>query len=130
MVLVTNAGRLGKVQVGNAVDVDGVISAKPTRKWNTEKVMHLQDTAPSNLMNYMEWTITIECHADYVDAGQIALRAAFEAGTPIAVKVYDTATGYITGTGVVTSDDSPVDPSKSNIETFTIESNGTALTHS
>ena len=127
--LTSNPGRLAKMEVGSAVEVKGVRSIKPSQNWNTEKPMHLQDSAPATLLNYLDWSITIETTADYTDAGQIALRAAFYAGTSIAIKPFKTATLYWTGTALVTKYDAPVDGSKRNTETYTLEPyDGSALT--
>ena len=117
----SNPGRLAKLEVGSAVEVGGVRSLKPSKNWNTEKPMHLGDDAPSTLLNYKEWTISVEMTADYTDSGQNAIRAAFEAGTSLAIKPYKTASLYWTGTALVTKQDAPIDGTKRNVETYTLE---------
>lgn len=121
MSITSNPGRLGKIEVGSAVTVGGVRSIKPTKSWNTEKPMHCGDSAPSTLLNYKEWSFTVEVTADYTDSGQNAIRSAFENGTSIAVKPYKTATLYWTGTALVTKQDFPIDATKRNVETYTFE---------
>jgi len=132
MTLVNAPGRAGnlKVGVGDTV-VLGVRNLKIDPAWSTEKLMHLQDTAPSALLNFKEWTVTFDLTEDLADSGQDAIRTAFDAGTSLAFKGYVDATHYWTSTAVVTKYSISVDPNKSNTAAVTFEPYmGTAITNS
>lgn len=91
--------------------------------------MHLQDSAPSTLLNYKVWSFDVELTEDLADGGQDAIRSAFENGTSLAFKVYVDATHYYSGTAVVTKYTGTVDPAKSNAATATFKPYlGSALT--
>lgn len=130
MTLVAAPGRLGNLKVGGGdTAVLGVRKVTPKNSWNTEKPMHLQDTAPSTLLNYKEWSFDVELTEDLADSGQDAIRSAFENGTSLAFKVYVDATHYYSSTAYVTKYESTIDPTKSNTATCTFEPYmGTALT--
>ena len=132
MTLVNAPGRAGNLKVGGGDTVVlGVRNLKIDPAWSTEKLMHLQDTAPSALLNFKEWTVTFDLTEDLADAGQDAIRTAFDAGTSLAFKGYVDATHYWTSTAVVTKYSISVDPNKSNTASVTFEPYmGTAITNS
>lgn len=132
MSLVNAPGRAGDLKVGAGnTSVLGVRNLKIDPTWSTEKLMHLQDTAPSALLNFKEWTVTFDLTEDLADAGQDAIRSAFDNGTSLAFKGYVDATHYWTSTAVVTKYSISVDPNKSISAAVTFEPYmGTAITNS
>lgn len=132
MALVNAPGRAGNLKVGGGdTAVSGVRNLKIDPAWSTEKLMHLQDTAPSALLNFKEWTVTFDLTEDLADAGQDLVRAAFDNGTSLAFKGYVDATHYWTSTAVCTKYSLNVDPNKSNTASVTLEPYmGTAITNS
>ncbi|MCK9568632.1 hypothetical protein M0R72_06805 [Candidatus Pacearchaeota archaeon] len=132
MSLVNAPGRAGNLKVSGAdTSVLGVRNLKIDPAWSTEKLMHLQDTAPSALLNFKEWTVTFDLTEDLADAGQDLIRTAFDDGTSLAFKGYVDATHYWTSTAVVTKYSINVDPNKSNTASVTFEPYmGTAITNS
>ena len=132
MSLVNAPGRAGNLKVSGAdTSVSGVRNLKIDPAWSTEKLMHLQDTAPSALLNFKEWVVTCDLTEDLADAGQDLIRTAFDAGSSLAFKAYVDATHYWTSTAVVTKYSINVDPNKSNTASVTFEPYmGTAITNS
>jgi hypothetical protein len=130
--LVNAPGRAGNLKVGGGdTVVAGVRNLKIDPAWSTEKLMHLQDTAPSALLNFKEWTVTFDLTEDLADGGQDAIRSAFDAGTSLAFKGYVDATHYWYSTAVVTKYSINVDPNKSNTASVTFEPYmGTAISNS
>ncbi len=132
MTLTSAPGRAGNLKVGAAdTAVLGVRNLRIDPTWSTEKLMHLQDSAPSSLLNFKEWTVTFDLTEDLADAGQDLIRGAFDAGTSLAFKAYVDATHYWTSTAVVTKYSINIDPNKSNTASVTLEPYmGTAITNS
>lgn len=122
MALAPGPGRLGNFKVGAGdTAVLGVRSVRLPKNWNTEKVMHLQDTSPTTLLNYQEWTVTVELTMDLTDTGQSAIRSAHDNGTELEFKGYVDATHYYHGHAYVTRFEPNVDASRVNTLTVTFE---------
>lgn len=115
-------GKSGNFKVGGAdTPVLGVRNVKLPQNWNTEKIIHLQDEAPSTLLNYKEWTVTVELTEDLQETGQALLYAAYDGGTSIAFKHYVDDTHYWSSTALVTKWEGGSDASKTNVATVTLE---------
>jgi hypothetical protein len=101
--------------------------------WETVKKIYLQDSAKTTVMLLKNWTITGTLTEDMADAGQDFLRAAYNGGSNISFMLYPgtataTTTTYSCEYGVVPKYGLKYDPMQPNSASFTIESNGTALT--
>jgi len=131
MVLAPGAGKEGNLTVGSDNAVLGVRSVGVPNSWNSEDVMHLQDDAPSTLLNYKQWSIPIELTLDHADAGQAEIFGAFDSGTSLAFKAYVDNTHYWTANAYVTKWDEKIDAK--GINTVSVELKpylGEALTYS
>ena len=137
MTLVYTVGKNAKLCVDTSgtatTSVLGVQNVSIDADWETKKIMHLQDSAKTTIMLLKNWTITGQLTEDMADAGQDIIRAAYNGGTAIAFMLYPgtataTTTTYMCTTGVVPKYSVKYDPMSEETATFTIESNGTALT--
>lgn len=132
MVLAPGKGKEGTLKVGASDNVVlGVRSMSIPKNWDTEEIMHLQDQAPTTLLNYQKWEIPLELTLDHADDGQALLFGAEENGTNIAFKAYIDNTHYWSGDAVVTKWEEKIDPGKTNtVSTSLKPSLGSALTYS
>jgi hypothetical protein len=111
----------------------GVQNLSLDADWETKKIMHLQDTAKTTIMLLKNWTISGSLTEDMADAGQDFVRAAYNGGSNLSIMIYPgtataTTTTYNCLYAVVPKYSIKYDPMSENQATFTIESNGTALT--
>ena len=137
MSLAITVGKNAKLCVDTSgtatTSVLGVQNVSIDADWENKKIMHLQDTAKTTVMLLKNWTVSGTLTEDMADAGQDIIRAAYNAGTAIAFTLYPgtataTTTTYMCTTGVVTKYSVKYDPNSEENASFTIESNGTALT--
>ena len=132
MTLAPGQGKEGNLKV-SATDnaVGGVRSLSLPNSWNSEDVMHLQDDAPSTLLNYKTWNIPIELTLDHADDGQALLFGAFDNGTSIAFKAYVDNTHYWAANAYVTKWDEKIDAQKVNTASIELKPYlGSVLTYS
>lgn len=111
----------------------GVQNVSLDADWENKKIMHLQDSAKTTIMLLKNWSISGQLTEDMADAGQDIIRAAYNNGTSIAFMLYPgtataTTTTYMCTTGVVPKYSVKYDPMSETNASFTIESNGVALT--
>ena len=134
MVLVSTTGRKAALGVGASYTlVLGVRDVKLNMDWETEKLMHLQDTAKTTIQLLKNWSITGNLTEDFADAGQDIIRAAYNTPQNMEVRYYPNYTDapsvyYTCAYSVVSKYESGADPTKSETAAFTIDSSGTALT--
>jgi hypothetical protein len=111
----------------------GVENINIDADWETVKKIYLQDSAKTTIMLLQNWVVTGTLTEDMADAGQDFLRAAYNGGSNIAFMLYPgtataTTTTYMCTSGVVPKYSVKYDPMQPNSATFTIESNGVAMT--
>jgi hypothetical protein len=102
--------------------------------WESKKIMHIGDTAKTTIRLLKNWTITGTLTEDMTDTGQNFIRASYNTGAvKVSFMLYPgtataTTTTYSCTSGVVTKYSVKADPMSENQATFTIESDGLALT--
>ena len=137
MSLVVSVGKNAKFCVDTSgtatTQVLGVQNISIDADWETKKIMHLQDSAKTTIMLLKNWTVSGTLTEDLACGGQDIIRAAYNGGTGIAFMLYPgtataAATTYMCTTGVAPKYSVKYDPMSENTATFTIESNGTAMT--
>lgn len=137
MALVITVGKNAKLCVATSgtatTEVLGVQNVSIDADWETKKIMHLRDSAKTTIMLLKNWSITGTLTEDMADAGQDIIRAAYSGGSAMAFMLYPgtataTTTTYMCTTGVVPKYSIKYDPMSENQATFTIESNGVAMT--
>jgi hypothetical protein len=136
MVLAITVGKTGRLEVGTSTpntQTLGVQNLRVPLSWKTKKVMHLEDTSETTIMLLKEWQVTGTLTEDQADSGQDIIRAAYGAGSNIAVKIWMDYAGaptlfYTCAYGRVTRYETSIDPNNEVKADFTIESAGTAMT--
>jgi hypothetical protein len=137
MSLVVTVGKDAKLCLSTSgtatTAVLGVQNISIDADWETKKIMHLQDTAKTTIMLLKNWTLTGTLTEDMADAGQDIIRTAYNGGSGIAFMLYPgtataTTTTYMCTSGVAPKYSVKYDPMSENTATFTIESNGVAMT--
>lgn len=137
MSLVVTVGKNAKLCVDTSgtatTQVFGVQNVSIDADWETKKIMHLQDTAKTTIMLLKNWTLSGTLTEDMADGGQDIIRTAYNGGSTIAFMLYPgtataTTTTYMCTTGVAPKYSVKYDPMSENNATFTIESNGVAMT--
>lgn len=124
-------GKEGILKVGAGdTEVKGLRTFNTPANWNSEDIMHMQDDAPTTLLNYKLNEFTGTLTEDKVgDAGQLAIFTAADGGTTLAFKYYpdsDVTTDYWSGTAIVPKWEEGYDASKVRTASFTFK-NGTGV---
>lgn len=124
-------GKEGKLVVGGGdTEVKGLRTFTTPTNWNSEDVMHMQDDAPTTLLNYKINEFTGTLTEDKMgDAGQLAIFDAADGGTTLAFKYFpdaDVATDYWSGTATIPKWEEGYDASKVRTASFTFK-NGTGV---
>ncbi len=120
MTLGSGSGRLGDLKVGvGRTRVLGVRAINLPNNWNTQKLIHLQESVSSASLTFIDWTITVELTQDKTDEGQLAIKAAYENGTKLEFRIYPNTLDRWIGTASVTRFEVVTNASRSNTLSIT-----------